>query len=263
MDMNGVVDTRKQFRKALDETMSKIAIDTYQGTVDQEETIETINPEYERFFNSMKGATNIHMTDVEELVEAEIKRQKELYIEIEKLKPVFDSVKTLEPSGLAAFPHWNHGPSRGLNININGVWFYASPRVPCSTDEYITVKQAPVPANIVMINKAMILMLPYGEDPSEKTRKQLNTLIPASGQITEEGFKDPIRVRTNYLWIHSEETIDNRLINSVMEKYGADAFMVGYPGRNIALIYTGLEDSIEQLWRTLYFDWGDMWRRYS
>jgi len=39
--------------------------------------------------------------------------------------------------------------------------------------------------------------------------------------------------------------------------------MVGYPGRNIAILYTGLEESIERLWRTIYFDWDEMWKRYG
>ena len=263
MNIGGVTDTRKEFTAALYEVMHRIGLDTYHGSVDRDELIQSAMDAYERFFNSMKGATNIHNVDVEELLDAEITRQKALYDEIEKLKPAFDSVKLLEPTGLAAFPHWDHGPSTGLNININGAWFYAAPRVPCSTNEYITVKQAPVPANIVLINKDMILMLPYGEDPSEETRKQLNKLLTASGQITEEGFKEPIRVRTNYLWVHSDEKIDSRLIDQTMKKYNADAFMVGYPSKNIALIYTGLEDSIERLWSKLYFDWGNMWERYN
>ena len=261
--MGGVIDTRKEFEKAVKETMYQIAVDAYNNSVDFNKYQETLGTAYERFFNSMKGATNIHESDVDDLLEAEINRQEALYKRIEALKPSFNTVKPLDPSALVADPYWYHGPSHGCNVEINGTRFYAFPRVPCNTDEYITVKQAPVPANIVMIDKMMILMLPYGEDPSEETRKQLNKLLEASGQATEEGFKEPIRFRTNYLWVHSEEKIDEQLINRVMEKYKADAFMVGYPGRNLAIIYTGLEESIERLWRMLYFDWGDMWRRYG
>jgi hypothetical protein len=262
-NMNGVVETRKRFEKALNEAMKMVAVDTYHGVVDKKNILEPLRGEYDRFFNSMKGATNIHVIDVEELVDHEISRQKVLYSEIDTLEEVFEGINILDPSGLAAYPYWSHGPSHGVNININGTWFYALPRVPCSTDEYITVKQAPVSANIVLVNKNMILMLPYREDPIEKTRRQLNTLFTQSGQMDEEGFSEPIKVRTNYLWTHSEKKIDEQLIDETMRKYKADAFMVGYPGRNLAILYTGLEETLETLWKSLYFDWGEMYGRYG
>jgi hypothetical protein len=263
MNMNGLIDTRKEFEKSIKETMLQIAVDTYHNRVDVQAYTKILGLAHEKFFNSMKGATNVHTNDVEELIESEIRRQKALYKRLEALEPFFDTVKPLNPSDIYASAHWDHGPSYGCNVEINRTRFYALPRVPCSTTEYITVKQAPIPANIVKIDQDMILMLPYSEDPSEETRKQLNKMLTASGQVNEEGIEDPIKIRENYLWVNSEQKLDERLIISLIEKYKADAIMVGYPGRNLAIIYTGLEESIERLWKTIYFDWDDTWRRYG
>jgi len=261
--MGGVTETRKEFANAIRKLMLRVAFDTYHERVDRPAYTEALGNAHDRFFNTMKGATNIHKVNIQELIDAEISRQQALYTRLNELKPFFDSVNPLDPSGIVAPPYWEHGPSHGCNVEINGARFYAAPRVPCSTNEYITVKQAPVPANIIMIDQNMILMLPYGVAPSEETRQQFNKILDASGKITEERFKEPIHVRKNYLWVHSEEKLDERLIIEIMKKYKADAFMVGYPGKNLAIIYTGLEESIERLWQKLYFDWGDMGKRYA
>ena len=261
--MDQVHETTRVFMEAIQQTMQRIAIDTYHGEQQPEKYRETLDQAHEAYFNSMKGATNTHREDVYELIEAETGRQSALYKSIEDLKPYFTSFKPLDPTNLYAYPYWDHGPSHGLNIEINGTRFYAAPRVPCSTNEYITVKQAPVPANIVLINHDMILMLPYREDTTEETRRQLNKLLDASGKIEEEWIEKPIHVAKNYLWVHSETKIDEKIIDNLMGKYGVDAFMVGYPARNLAIIYTGLEESIERLWGTMYFDWEEMWRRYG
>lgn len=261
--MGGVTETRKEFANAIRKLMLRVAVDTYHDRVDRTAYTEALGNAHDKFFNTMKGATNIHKVNIQELIDSEITRQKALYTRLNELKPFFDSVKPLDPSGLVALPYWEHGPSHGCNVEINGSRFYAAPRVPCSTNEYITVKQAPVPANIIMIDRDMILMLPYGVDPSEETRKQFSKILDVSGKITEEGFKEPIHVMKNYLWVHSEEKLDERLIIELIKKYEADAFMVGYPGKNIAIIYTGLEESIERLWQKLYFDWGDIGERYA
>lgn len=263
MNMDGLIDTRKEFEKTIKETMLQIAVDAYNNRIDKQVYTDTLGLAHEKFFRSMKGATNVHMVDVEELIDAEIIRQEALQERIKTLEQYFDTVKSLNPSEIYASAYWDHEPSYGCNVEINRTRFYALPRVPCSTTEYITVKQAPIPANIVLIDQAMILMLPYREDPSEETRKQLNELLTASGQVDEEGIDEPIRIRENYLWVHSEKKLDEKLINSLIGKYKTDAFMVGYPGRNLAIIYTGLEESIESLWKTIYFDWDDMWRRYG
>ncbi|MCJ7731527.1 hypothetical protein MUP51_04355 [Candidatus Bathyarchaeota archaeon] len=261
-DMNGLVEARREFEEAIKKTMHRIAIDTYMGSSQPEQYRETLSQAFERYFNNMKGATNSSPSDIEELITAEINRQRSLYSSIEALKPHFDSVKPLDPAYIYADPYWSHGPSYGVNVEINGTRFYALPRVPCSTDEYVTVKQAPVPANIVLINHDIILMLPYREDPSDETRLQLNKLLGTSGKVTEEDIHEPIHIQKNYLWVHSDEKIDDHRINQLIEKYGADAFMVGYPARNIAIIYTGTEETMERLWKSTYFD-REIWRRYG
>ena len=260
--MEGLRETTRRFRETINKTLHQIAIDAYKDTIQPEKYHETLDLAHEAYYRSMKGTTNTHQTDVDEIIEAEINRQKRLHEKIRQLEPYFDTVKPLDPTGLVAYPNWDHGPSHGLNIEINNTRFYAMPRVPCSTQEYVTLKQSPVPANLVYINEDMILMLPYREDPSDETRKQLNKHLSTSGQVTEGIFDDPIHVRKNFLWANSEKKIDEHDINRLMLKYGVDAFIVGYPGRNIALIYTGLEESIERLWKDTYFS-SEIWRRYG
>ncbi len=242
--------------------MHQIAIDTYHDRIQPEKYHETLDQAHETYYRSMKGTTNTHQTDIDELIDAEINRQKKLHQSIEELKPYYDTVKPLDPAELIVYSYWDHSPSHGFNVEINHTRFYAASRVPCSTKEYATVKQAPIPANIVYINKDMILMLPYYEDPSEHTREQLNKHLGTSGIITEETIDSPIHVKKNYLWTNSDVKIDECEINRLMEKYSVDAFVVGYPGRNIAIIYTGLEESIERLWKESYFS-AETWRRYG
>lgn len=263
MDMGGVVETRKEFEEAIKQTMLRIAVDAFNHSPQPEEYLIELTHAHEKYFNSMKGATNTHLTDVEELINAETHRQEALYKRIEALTPYFNTVKPLNPKDIYADPYWSHGPSYGVNVEINGTRFYALPRVPCSTNEYITLKQAPVPANIILIEHDMILMLPYYENTSEETHTQLSKLLDVSGKFTEDGIVEPIHLNKNYLWVHSEKKIDEHWIDELIRKYSVEAFMVGYPGRNIAIIYTGLEETIGRLWKTIYFEWDNMWERYG
>ncbi len=66
-------------REAIKKTMHRIAIDTYMGSSEPEEYRETLSQAFERYFNNMKGATNSSPSDIEELITAEINRQKSLY----------------------------------------------------------------------------------------------------------------------------------------------------------------------------------------
>lgn len=260
--IEGLRETTRRFREAVNKTMHQIAIDTYQKDVQPQKYHKTLDQAHEAYYRSMKGTTNTHQSDVDELIIAEINRQDALYRCIEKLSTFFEKVKPLDPTELVSYPYWDHGPSQGINVEINNTRFYAAPRVPCSTDMYATLKQAPVPANIVYITEDTILMLPYRENPSAETRRQLNQLLDVSGQFSEEEVDESIHLRKNYLWVNSEKKIDERVIIGLIEKYGVDAFMVGYPARNIALIYTGLEDSMERLWKDTYFS-QEIWRRYG
>lgn len=56
----------------------------------------------------------------------------------------FTKVKALNPAEVYADAYWYHGPSSGLNVDINGTRFYALPMIPCSSNEHITLKQVPV-----------------------------------------------------------------------------------------------------------------------
>ena len=262
-NIDQVIETKKIFRESLQQTMHLIAIDTYKREPQQEKYLETLDQAYEKFYRSMKGATNINIEEVHELIQAESQRQKNLYNNIEKLKPHFENVKILDPTDLYAYSYWDHGLSHGVNIEIDNTKFYVIPRVPCSTIEYATLKQAPVPANIILINKDIILMLPHREDPSEKTQRKLVELTNKSGKISVEEISGTTYIRNNFLWTDSDQKIDVQIVNRILKKYNVDAFMVGYPGKNIAIIYTGLEASIESLWKIMYFDWDNMWRRYG
>ena len=260
--MEGIRETTQRFREAINQTTHRIAIDTYHKQQKPEQYHETLDQAHEAYYRSMKGTTNTHQTDIDTLIDSEMRRQKKLHERIEELAPYFDSVKPLDPTNITAYPYWDHEPSHGLNIEINQTRFYAAPRVPCNTKDYATLKQAPVPANIVYINKDMILMRPYREDPSEKTRRQLNKLLETSGKVTEETLDAPLHVKKNYLWTNSEKKIDEFEINRLITKYSVDAFVVGYPSSNIAIIYTGQEETMERLWKESYFS-VEVWRRYG
>jgi len=260
--MEGLSETTRKFIETINKTTHQIAIDAYNHNIQPEKYHETLDQAHEAYYRSMKGTTNTHQTDIDTLINSEMRRQKKLHKRIEELAPYFDCVKPLDPINIIAYPHWDHEPSHGLNVEINQTRFYAAPRVPCSTKDYATLKQAPVPANIVYINTDMILMLPYREDPTEKTRRQLNQLLETSGKITEETLEAPIHVKKNYLWTNSEKKIDEREINRLITKYSVDAFVVGYPSKNIAIIFTGQEETMERLWKESYFS-AEVWRRYG
>ena len=243
--------------------MHRIAVDAFNEDTKPEEYWKTLDQTHEKYYRNMKGTTGIQKSDVRELIEAETQRQRRLYDSIEALAPHFNEVTPLDPTGLVSYPYWDHSPSHGVNVEINGSRFYALPLVPCSTAEYVTVKQDPVPASVVLINKDMILMLPYREGLTGETQKQLKTLLNISRTVTEEKVEAPIEYENNYLKIHSEEKIEEPVIRQLIQKHGVDAFMVGYPSRNLAIIYTGMEDEMESLWKTMYFEWNQMWRRYG
>ena len=54
-----------------------------------------------------------------------------------------------------------------------------------------------------------------------------------------------------------------QLENALFTVFWDRSFSIEKDNQGQIVIYTGLEESIERLWGTMYFDWEEMWRRYG
>ena len=79
MYMESLVDTRIEFENAIQNIIKRIALDAHNSENNIETYIVEAEEPFNEYFNNMKGATNIHMYSVEELLRAEADRQNNFY----------------------------------------------------------------------------------------------------------------------------------------------------------------------------------------
>ena len=262
MYMESLVDTRIEFENAIQNIIKRIALDTHNSENNIETYIVEAEEPFKEYFNNMKGATNIHMYSVEELLRAEAERQNSFYSSIRSDLSSLNA-ETVPPDTIIEYPHWGHMPSPGCNIRIGATVLYAFPRTPASTVHYLTLKQGPIPANLVHVTDDYILMLPFRQDLNKETRTGLIELSGFSGKVNDKRLKDELRIKKGYITLITEEKFEKKTLDELIKEYGVKSVMIGRQSSNTAYIHTGEEDNMPRLWSIIYFNWNENWRRHQ
>lgn len=263
MYKESIGETKEKFMREIEEVMERIALDVFNGEKFMETYIHDLEEPRNFFYRSMKGTIPVIPEDIEELVMNEVNRQEAFNSTIMKLAEKINEGKVIPPNQIVAYPYWEHTPSFGCNIRSGSTFLYAYPRLPSSTEHFLTLKQAPVPANVIHVNENYILMLPYGQDLSEDLRNNFSELIGRGKTIQVDEIDDQIRVHEKFFSLVTEERVSKKTLDTILKEYDGLAIQVGNKSNNTAYIHTGLEEGLPKLWRTIYFDWKGNWRRHQ
>ena len=263
MYMESLSETRGEFMNKIQGVMDRIAVDTFNSEIKLDSYLQEAEEHVNAFFNSMKGAVNLSPLDAEELVREEVERQKRFYTSINELVRKMPDGRVISPDKIFEYPYWDHAPSRGCNIRSRATTLYAFPRLPASTVHYLTLKQGPIPANIIHVSQDYILMLPYAQDLSEDLRELFIGLVGTVGKVRDERLEDELRVKKNFLSVITEQKVYQHILDELLKDYGAQVIQVGHQSTNVSYIHTGMEEDLPRLWRTIYFDWAENWRRHQ
>ena len=261
--MKSIGETKTKFMAEIQKTMDRVALDAFNGETFIKKYIQGLEEPRNFFFNSMKGSINISQSDVEALLREEVKIQTAFYRAINELVYTLPEGKVLPPDQIVESPHWDHSPSLGCNIRSGETVFYAYPRLPSSTVHYLTLTQGPTSGHVIHVTKEYILMLPYGQGLSETHRTMFMELAGTIGKFNDDLVKDELRIRKQFMSLVTEEKMDQKTLEKLLEKYDGLAIQVGHQSTNIAYIHTGLKEELPRLWNTLYFEWKGNWERHQ
>jgi hypothetical protein len=263
MYWGSIGETKAKFREEIEKVMERIAIDAYNGETFSDTYILDLEEPRNFFYKSLKGPIPITSTDVRELIMVEVKRQESFYSSIKDLADSLPRAKVLQPNQIVEDPHWEHKPSYGCNIRLGSTVLYAYPRLPSSTEHFLTLNQGPIPANIIHVDEDYILMLPYGQDLSKEIKIAFKELSGNGHTIKVEEFEEEIIVNGKFFYLLTEEKVFQKTLDKILEIYGGLVFQVGRQSNNTSYIHTGLEESLPRLWSTIYFEWKGNWMRHQ
>ena len=263
MYIESIGETKGKFMSEIEEVMKRIAVDAYKGNTYPETYLKDLKEPRTFFYRSMKGTIPITPEDVEELVIAEVNRQEEFYLAIRKLTDKITQGKILPPDKIVEHPHWDHRPSFGCNIRSGSTVLYTYPRLPASTEQFLTLKQAPVPSNVIHVEEEYILMLPYGQDFNRGLREIFSEFSGDMDKLYEEEIGVELMIHDKFLSLITEEIVYQKSLDKILKDYDGLAVQVGRQSSNTAYIHTGMEENLPRLWRTIYFDWNGNWRRHQ
>ncbi len=241
-----VQETEEEFKKCL----GVVLLDISNRCLLQEEDIaEKVMEDamncYSSYFQSMKGGINLTQDDIKDLVTFEVKRHRSFYKTLREISKEFtdEGVKfeILSPGDIYCDPYWDTKLEVGCNIRTdNGAYLSAFPLFPATTSDYMALRQEPVAAHILYINKDCMLFINHNQDPGEKFT-----------EVYRKVFRDPVDVKyeiegawaasisNNFLHLDSEREFSDAKLEELKNKYNVTAVVKANSGQFTAYIYTG------------------------
>jgi hypothetical protein len=190
---------------------------------------------YDRFFQLMKGGTNIRQEDIKRTFGAEKRRQREFYDSLERLAEQFAKHGVrfqIEEAGyFEGQTLWELVMSAGCRIETdNSVSLFACPLMSLSTNEYMVPGSGPAAAQLVFLDPGCMIFMRPGEDPGE-------AFASAAGEVFG-GFRDLAgeingihlaRLYTHHLEISVVHALSISQLEELRTKYQVLAIYKGDP----------------------------------
>ncbi|MFC1683495.1 hypothetical protein ACFL0G_04760 [Candidatus Zixiibacteriota bacterium] len=215
---------------------------------------------YDRFFQVMKGGTNIHREDLRRALLAEERRQRDFYRSLRWLAERFVTrgvrFQIAEAGHFEDQTLWGEKINAGCRIETdNGVSLFACPLLSLNTSEYMVPRAGPIAAQLIFLNQECMIFMKHGEDPGK-------TFAAAAGEFFG-GFKDVAgeiagihlaRLYDHHLEISIIEELSTTQLEELRTRYQVPAVYKGDPHDFTALITIGPEEDLPRLLREIG-DW--------
>lgn len=242
-------------RKEFKECLQKLSLEIAKGAYDRKladiayVTRQALECQ-ERYFQTMKGATNISGSDIEELVKNEVERQTRFYEKLKKIRERFQQLTGswvrffMKPPDIFNICSWDTGLTAGCIIMVGCTDFFAFPLVQARTVTYLQEKVVFVDGDCIIIRDHF---LPATVEPfqfSETWATEFLQSGPASVRNVQGDFPlaKKATVYGNFLHLDSEQTFSQKELAAIREKYGVVAIVKDDSNNRSAFIYTGIDD---------------------
>jgi hypothetical protein len=248
-----VAAARKEFKECLKQIFLKIAQQAYDrkpGDLSQitQQALECRT----RYFQAMKGATNVGETAIRELVRREYERQVRFHEKLRKIQERFGKMTgswthcVLHPPHTVDTGHgWDTGLTVGCDITVGSTTLFAFPLVQARTATYrkgeevlfvdedcVIARPYPLPAAVQPFQFEEVWSEEFGSSGAAPVRNLGGDFPHAKKAMAFSSF----------LLLDSEETFSNKELAVLCEKYGVLAIVKANSINRQAFIYTGRED---------------------
>lgn len=181
---------------------------------------------YHRYFNSMKGATNLCADDVISFVSREIKKQRDLQRCLNDLAADFAAygvrLEIMPPGQIYSDPVWNIPLSTGSTVRIEDRAYISafSPR-PAATSDYMALRQDPVAARLIYMDASTMLFLQHDQDAGDRFAQACTGLLgePADLAGDFDGAWNA-SISGNVLLLDTPYPPAAREVEPLMKRYG-------------------------------------------
>jgi hypothetical protein len=214
---------------------------------------------HRRYFQVMKGSTNIRAEDIEDAVAEEVTRQSRFYGALARLAEEFKKADVpfaiISPDTCYRHSYWDTGLVSGCNIRAGGAYLCAFPLVPARTVCYMALVQEPVAAQVIFVSEDCVILMPHSEEFAEDFLKVGKRLF-AWRQEVKRDFPEATTayLGNNFLCVDTGEAFSSQRLKDLKAKYAVSAIVKG--GSNFTgCIFTGKEEELPVLLRELFFQW--------
>ncbi len=248
-----VTTARKEFKEYLKRLFLEIAKQAYTRKSTNITHITNAALECrERYFQAMKGATNITKEAIEGLIRIEFERQMRFYEKLEKIREHFQQLTGSwvrfgmnPPDTFDTDYDWETGLTVGCNISVGSTGLFAFPLV-----EARTAKYGKEWSGVLFVDRDCVItlaLLPAAVEPFQFPTvwtEEFGQLGAASVRYVRDDFPQARNavVYGNFLLLDSEETFSHKELAALREKYGVLAIVKADSTSRHAFIYTGHED---------------------
>ena len=262
-------EMRDDFEACLREVLDELALRVSRGETGVAAALELKGFECQaRFFRSMMGAANILEEDVREALAAAESRQRGLYGELRALVDQLSDrgvrAEIVPPDRCLADPYWDTGLITGCNVEVEGAHLYASPLLPAATTCWGALVQEPVAADVLHASESSVILLPSGQALEGRSLAALQELLGAPRDVRDEfpGAYAAV-LGGGFLLLDTAERYSDVELRELKEGHRVHAVVKVNSGSFTGFIYTGEEDRLPKILRTVFFEWHGNWRRYN
>jgi len=215
---------------------------------------------YDRFFQLMKGGTNIGSEDVKRTVLAEERRQRNFYRSLRWLAERFTTrgvrFTIIEAGHFEDQTLWEPRLVAGCRIETdNGVSLFACPLHSLSTSEYMVPRAGPIAAQLLFLNADCMIFMRHGDDPGGTFAAAAGEFFGGFKVVTDEVTDIHLaRLYEYYLEISVIQEMSISQLDELRKRYQVLAVHKGDPHDFTAHIFIGPEDDLPRLLREIR-DW--------
>ena len=212
----------------------------------------------QRYFQSLKGGTNLSEERVSEGILWEVDRQQKLHRLMRELSERFESMGVrFEVVDTGYYPDntlWDFRLEPGCTIAVDEVpQLIAFPPANAKTCDYLVPRSGPIAWQVLNINPDAVILAPWHEPLSENFSKAAAGVWSGAEVI---GISSNLNIHLalsyrEYLYLSLISDIDLGELDCILEKTGFGWVVAGNPFNFEGVIYNGKPDEVPHLFKEI------------